>query len=156
MFSWLKLIWLTFITEKIKIIIDSMVFEKEAPKDVQSFSSEIVGRINTNTRRIKMIEQRIDGIELRVGALEEKIIDEMSDLKKSFEQISTDIKAVAEDLLRIQTEILKINKNLDKKAKKIEVKELESLIDLYNPIKSRFVTRNEVKKIIEERLSRKT
>lgn len=131
-----------------------MVFEKEQPQDTSVFSSEIVKMVNTNTRRIRAIEQRLSGSERRIGSMEEKIIDEMDDLRRGFEQISLDIKALSENLSQMRSEMLKINKNLDRAAKKSEVKELESLLDLYNPIKSKFVTRDEVKRIIEENQSR--
>jgi len=131
-----------------------MVFEKEQPQDTSVFSNEIVKMANTNTRRIRAIEQRLSGSERRIAAMEEKIIDEMDDLRRGFEQISLDIKALSENLSQIRSEMLKINKNLDRAAKKSEVKELESLLDLYNPIKSKFVTRDEVKRIIEENQSR--
>lgn len=130
-----------------------MVFEKEAPPDVTALSSEIVKMVNTNTRRIRTIEQRLSGTERRIGSLEEKIIDEIDDLRRGFEQIAMDIKALGENLSQIRAETLKINKNLDKTAKKAEVKELESLLDLYSPIKSKFVTREEVERLIEEKKS---
>jgi len=132
-----------------------MVFEKNVSNDMQTLGTEMASRINTDTRRIRAIEQRLGGIELRIGALEEKIIDEIDHLRKSFEQISVDIKAVTDNLSEIRSEILKINKNLDKTAKKAEVKELETLLDIYNPIKSRFTTKDEVARMIEDRLAEK-
>lgn len=132
-----------------------MVFEKNVPNDIQTFSSEMSSRVNTDTRRIRALEQRLGGTEQRIGALEEKIIDEIDRLRKSFEQISVDIKAVTENLSEVHSEILNINKNLDKTAKKAEVKELETLLDMYNPIKSRFTTKDEVARMIEDKLAEK-
>ncbi|MDI6825805.1 MAG: hypothetical protein QMD36_01260 [Candidatus Aenigmarchaeota archaeon] len=133
-----------------------MVFEKSVPGDVQALSIEITNRINTNTRRIRTLEQRMSAAESRIGTLQEKIIDEIDRLRKSFDQISVDVKAVSQNLSEIHAEILNINKNLDKTAKKAELKELESLLDLYNPIKSRFTTKDEVMRIVENKLSEKT
>ena len=45
---------------------------------------------------------------------------------------------------------------IDKTAKRTEVRELESLLDLYSPIKSKFATRDEVERLIEERIKKKT
>ena len=132
-----------------------MALEKES-MGMGVLSGEIVKRINTNTRRIRTIEQRLDGLESRIGALEEKIIDEIDYLRKSFGQISIDIKAVSESLSEIRGEVLKINKSMDKTAKKAEIKELETLLDIYNPIKSMFVTRDQVERILEEKLGKKT
>ena len=133
-----------------------MVLENEPSMGVGALSGEIVRRINTNTRRIRTIEQRLDGLESRIGSLEEKLIDEIDNLRKSFDQISVDIKAVSESLSEIRGEILKINKTVDKTAKKAEIKELETLLEIYNPIKSQFVTRDQVERILEEKLGKKT
>jgi len=133
-----------------------MVLEKGPSIGIGALSGEIVRRINTNTRRIRTIEQRLDGLESRIGALEEKLIDELDNLRKSFDQISVDIKAVSETLSEIRGEILKINKSMDKTAKKAEIKELETLLDIYNPIKSKFITREQVERILEEKIGKKT
>jgi len=133
-----------------------MVFEREPPQGISALSGEIVRRIDTNTRRIRAIEQRLSGTELRIGSLEEKVIEETENLRKSFEQISMNMKNINERLSNLRVEVLKINKDLDRTAKKTEVKELESLLDLYSPIKSKFTTKEEVERIIEERLSKKT
>jgi len=131
-----------------------MVFEKDT--DNTQVFGEVVNVINTNTRRIRSLEQRLDGLEMRLGAIEEKIINEIEDVKKDFEEIHMDIKQISKNLSEIHGEILRINKAIDKTAKKTEVKELESLLDLYSPIKSRFTTRDEVERLIQERLSKKT
>jgi len=133
-----------------------MVFEKSNPEGMQTIGIEMSNRINTDTRRIRTLEQRMNAAESRIGTLQEKVIDEIDRLRKSFDQISVDLKAVSDNISEVHSEILKINKNLDKTAKKAELKELESLLDLYNPIKSRFTTKDEVMRIIEDKMSEKT
>jgi TolA-binding protein len=132
-----------------------MVFEKENT-DMQSFGNEVVKIINTNTRRIRALEQRLDGLEMRIGAIEEKIISEIQTIRKDFEEIIMDIRSIVNNMSEVRNEILMINKDIDKTAKKSEVKELESLLDLYSPIKSKFTTREEVERLIDEKLSQKT
>jgi predicted nucleic acid-binding Zn-ribbon protein len=132
-----------------------MVFEREI-KDTQAIGSEAIKIVSANTRRIRAIEQRLDVLEMRIGAIEQKIIDEIEELKRSFEQINMDIRALSQNLSHIRSEILRVNKSLDKTAKKTEVKELESLLELYSPIKSKFVTREEVERLIDEKLGEKT
>ncbi len=132
-----------------------MVFEKKQAPNIQAFGTELVTRINTNTRRIRTLEQRHEGTEGRISSLEEKVIEELSNLKKRFDQISQDIDKLSENIGELRSEFLKMTKNLEKTARKTELKELESLIELYNPIKSRFVSREEVERLIEEKLSKK-
>lgn len=128
----------------------------EEPRKFQVFINEMMGRIDTNTRRIRTIEQRIDALNLRVKALEEKIIDDMENLKKKFDQLFMDMKAISENLVKFRAEVQRVNKDLERVAKKSELKELESLLELYNPIKSKFVTREEVERIVEEKLKEKS
>ena len=132
-----------------------MVFEKETP-NVQAISNEAVKIINTNTRRIRTLEQRLDAIEMRIGGIQEKIINEIEGIRKDFEEIHIGIKSIVKNVSELRNEILRVNKTIDKTARKSEVKELESLLDLYSPIKSKFTTRNEVERLIDEKLSKKT
>jgi len=132
-----------------------MVFEKETV-DVQTFSNEVVKIMSTNTRRIRALEQRLNGLEMRIGAIEEKIINEIEGIRRDFEEIDMNIKNIVKNVSGLRSEILTINKTIDKTARKSEVKELESLLDLYSPIKSKFTTRDEVERLIDEKLSKKT
>lgn len=128
-----------------------MVFEKEKEAfDVRTFTTEILNRVDSNTRRIRSIEQRLNLLESRISSLEEKLIDEIDKLGKGFEQLQLDVKAVSESLKVLRAEMLKMNKNMEKAALKAEVKELATLLDLYNPIKSSFVTKEEVRRMLEE------
>ena len=132
-----------------------MVFEKETV-DVQTFSNEVVKIMSTNTRRIRALEQRLNGLEMRIGAIEEKIINEIEGIRRDFEEIDMNIKNIVKNVSGLRSEILTINKTIDKTARKSEVKELESLLDLYSPIKSKFTTRDEVERLVDEKLSKKT
>ena len=128
-----------------------MVFEKEKEAfDIRTFTTEILNRVDSNTRRIRSIEQRLNLLESRISSLEEKLIDEIDKLGKGFEQLQLDVKAVSESLKLLRAEMLKMNKNMEKTALKAEVKELATLLDLYNPIKSSFVTKEEVRRMLEE------
>ena len=88
-------------------------------------------------------------------SIEEKVIDEIDSLRKGFDQLSTDMSEISKELTELRGEMLKISKNLDKTAKKSEVKELESLLDIYNPIKANFVTRDEVNRLLQEKIGKR-
>ncbi|MEM5799542.1 MAG: hypothetical protein QXZ43_02670 [Candidatus Aenigmatarchaeota archaeon] len=124
-----------------------MVFEKNQP----TVDTETVKRINDNTRRIRIIEQRLDIIDSRIKGIEERVIDEMNTLKVTFDKLSEDVKALSTEIKTMRGNMLKFEQNLEKTAKKSELKEIESLLDLYNPIKSRFVTRDELDRILERK-----
>jgi prefoldin subunit 5 len=131
-----------------------MAFEKDT-NEMQAFG-EVIKVISTNTRRIRSVEQRLDGLEMRMGSIEEKIINEIEGIKKDFEEIHMYIRQISKNLSELRAEMLRMDKIINKTAKRTEVKELESLLDLYSPIKSKFATRDEVERLIEEKLSKKT
>ena len=131
-----------------------MAFEKDT-NEMQAFG-EVIKVISTNTRRIRSVEQRLDGLEMRMGSIEEKIINEIEGIKKDFEEIHMYIRQISKNLSELRAEMLRMDKIINKTAKRTEVKELESLLDLYSPIKSKFTTRDEVERLIEEKLSKKT
>jgi len=118
--------------------------------------NELVKMVKTNAGRIRSLERRLMGIEQRMTSLEEKTIEGTDKQRKDFEQILIDIKAVSENISKIRTELIVLGKNIDKAAKKSEVRELESLLDLYSPIKSKFTTRDEVERLIEEKIEKKS
>ncbi len=127
-----------------------MVFERKSPPKFEALSSEIVRSINDNTRRIRITEQALEGTRSRTSSLEEKVIDEMENIKKWIDQLLVDVKDVSKKLTEMHGEILKINKELEKTARKTELKEIESLLELYSPIKSQFATADQVRRIVEE------
>lgn len=127
-----------------------MVFEKK-PADVTAVTNELIRRINDNIRRIRTMEQRIDITESRVESLEETILEKIGELKNSFDRIEVDIKSLAERLSKIETKLLRLDKELAKTAKKTELSKLENLIEIYSPIKSSFVTREEVERLISQK-----
>jgi len=131
-----------------------MVFERKPPQQSDQLGQEVVRITNDNTRRIRVLEQSMESSMNRITSLEERLIDEFGDIKKWIDQISLDIKELSKELKEIKNEMTRINKELEKTARKTEVKELESLINLYSPIKSHFVTRDEVVRLIERELKK--
>jgi len=131
-----------------------MVFERKPPQQQIGISTEVSRITNDNTRRIRILEQSLESSRTRIGSLEEGMIDEMGDIKKWIDQLSLDVKEISKDLKEIRTEISRVNKDLTKTARKSEIKELESLLDLYSPIKSHFITKEESMRLIEREMNK--
>ena len=120
--------------------------------DIKNVTNELVRRTNEVTRRLRIMEQRADRIETHLADLEEKAITQMGDLKISLERIGSKISAVSDRLTAIESEISRINKGMGKTANKSEIKQLETYIELINPITSKFVTKDELERAFEEKL----
>jgi DNA-binding transcriptional regulator GbsR (MarR family) len=127
----------------------------ERTTDLRVLAAELVRRMNEDVRRIRMLEQSIDRFEVNMSALEEGIYNQINELKTSLEKISENLRAVENKLALLDSDISKIKNELTKKATKIEVKEMEAYTSLLSPILTKFVTKEELETLLEEKLRRR-
>lgn len=120
----------------------------------QNIDVEMIGRIskslNSLASNLRILEERYSNLRDRLQVSEQNII--MMD-----KELRSDLKMLSEDVLELKREINDINdklriisseiKNL---VNKHEFKVVERYIDLWQPMN--FVTRNELKKLLEEKL----
>ena len=123
-----------------------------AEKDVQAVLNEIVRRSNETVRRLRDLEERDSLIENRVNTMETAILAFSEEKKDINEKIMLKIDEIEKNIIRIDNELLRINKIMEKMAKKTELKELENIISIYNPIRTNFITKEEAERIVEEKL----
>lgn len=129
-------------------------YDTKQPKDLKTLLSELVKRINEDARRIRAIERRMDRLEGGLGSVESNVLEHLNDLKMELERIGNKISTASERMNSLESEVLKLSKDIEKAASKRQVKELESFIDLVNPVTSKFVTRDEIERILDERMKR--
>ncbi len=116
--------------------------------------NEIVKRINEDRRRIKLLEQKLERMESSISALEEVSMSQMSDIKITLERINNKIEDVSLRFNKIEGDINNVKRVLAKGATKLELKQLESFIDLVNPITSRFITKDELDRALDDRMDK--
>ncbi len=131
----------------------TLPFERHDEEE-RKLTAELVKRINEDTRRIRIIEQRVDRLESSIESVQENTLTQLNDLKLSLEKISDKIVSVSEKLINIEGEILRLSKELSRTATKRELKQMETFIDLINPITAKFTTKDEVEKMIENKIPR--
>lgn len=124
----------------------------EKPVDVKRALTEMVNRLNEDRRRIRLIEQSIDRVESSINALESSLLSQISDLKVTVERTRSEMTETANKVSLMETEISRFGKIVGKSATKLELKQLESFIDLVNPVTSKFVTKDEMERALEERM----
>ena len=126
----------------------------ERHDDEKQVTSEIVKRINEDTRRIRIIEQRVDRLENSIESVQESTLTQLNDLKLSLQKINDKIVSASEKLMSIEGEILRLSKELSKTATKRDLRQMETFVDLINPITAKFATKDEVERMIENRMPR--
>jgi chromosome segregation ATPase len=121
-------------------------------KNIETILEELVKRANEHSRRLRMLEERHRATELRVTSIEEALLKTRDFLREEMEKLNERIVEIERRLMRIENELERINKELGKTAKKAELKGLETMISFFNPLTTKFVTREEVERIVREML----
>ncbi|MEM5812243.1 MAG: hypothetical protein QXN71_01170 [Candidatus Aenigmatarchaeota archaeon] len=124
---------------------------QKKPKTIGMIINEIVERLNSDTQRLRVLEQSYDSVNERVNMIEQAILQNKREMLKSFSSLDTKLSALDDRITRVENTIKEIVERVKKLATTAELKELESLIEIYNPVKSNFVTREELDKILKER-----
>jgi hypothetical protein len=138
---------LIYIEVTVILFVDSMV-----EKDVQAVLNEVVRRGNETVRRLRDLEEKDSLTENRLNTVETTLLNLSEEKRVSNDKFSLNVEDIQKNLVKIDNELMRINKLLEKMAKKSEIKELENLISIYNPIKTNFITKEDAELIIEERL----
>jgi predicted nucleic acid-binding Zn-ribbon protein len=123
-------------------------------KDLQPTLNELVRRSNEIANRIRALEERDTMIDGRIDAVQESLLRLTEDTKKRLDGFEVKIKEFDDHVTTANNEVTKLSRLMDRTVKKTELKELESVIDLFNPLRSSFVTRDELEKILAEKLKK--
>ncbi len=123
---------------------------RQPKRTVGSVIGELIKRTNTDMRRLRILEQKSDIFKTRISSLEESMLNYKKLIQKDISTINSKIAKQEERIIQIENMIKEIVKQLKRVATKSDIGGLEQLISIYNPIKSKFVTREEVKQLIEE------
>lgn len=127
----------------------------EIPSDIRVLATELVKRVNDETRRTRLLEQKVDRFEAELSNVESAISAQNQEAKAKLESIERGIKSISDRIMVIEGAVSRIEKDLAKRATKGELKQIESYMDLMSPITSRFVTREEMERAINEKVVKK-
>jgi uncharacterized phage infection (PIP) family protein YhgE len=110
--------------------------QPKGKSDIQTIIRELVDRSNTDTSRIRVLEQEMESLKNKLDSVSQNMSEE-----KKVAEFSNMIKQIIAEMKKMATTT--------------KIKELESLIEIYNPMKSQFITKEEAERLVEERLEGK-
>ncbi|MEM5821087.1 MAG: hypothetical protein QXP34_02060 [Candidatus Aenigmatarchaeota archaeon] len=116
-------------------------------------SSRLINLINDLNLYLKFVEQRVIKAEMEIKSLREFLNQIDKKLTKFQEEYNRDLNDLKNKINNLEVEIDKLRAELKRKADLTEIKEVKELFDLFNPLKSTFVTKEEVKRMIEEAIN---
>lgn len=118
---------------------------------MQMILQELVRRTNDHARRLRSAEDKVQTIEDRLNSTEENIIDKTKKMNERFADIEATLKNISDELTKLKNSSERINKQAADFARKRDIKELERMFELLNPIRQEFITRDELEKIRVEK-----
>lgn len=120
-------------------------------RDVQAILTELVRRENESSRRLRALEERSSMTEIRTSTMQDDMLKMNEEKRLSNERLNERLTGIENSILTINNELTKINKNLEKVAKRTELKELENMLSFFNPMKTNFVTKEDVERMMERK-----
>ncbi len=124
-------------------------------RTVQSVINDLIGRVNTDTRRLRIIEQELNILKSRMAAIEQNAAEQRKAINASVSELGAKAARAEDKVSRMESLIGEVVKGMKRFAPASEVKKLEQLIEIYSPLKSDFVTREEAERMIEEAMEKK-
>lgn len=115
--------------------------------------TEITNETKDIGRRLRTLEERYSNLQTKTQITEQNMISRHKQVSTEIKTINTELNDIKKEILEIKDKILLIIKEIQGYAKKEELKVLERYIHFWEPLN--FVTRNEVKEIINEILKNK-
>ncbi len=124
-------------------------------KDVPVILNRFDRRISDGERRIRALEDSVKALETNLDGLSEDLFEKEKINKKSLDEIRRTIKeSVEKRVSDLELQIKELAKILNMKVDKSELVVLKETLDMYDPIKSQFVTKSEVERMLSEKRSR--
>ncbi len=96
---------------------------------------ELIRKNSEDTRRIRSLEQRLDMLENRMNSLESANLERSKKSTAKISEMEASLKGLYDEFSRLRNNMEKINRQIVKFARKSDIKEMERMLDLLNPMK---------------------
>lgn len=130
------------------------VFSKSPDERGERIMADLINRVNESMQRLRVIEQTMQAIDNRINSVEQSMLSLNKNIQKSLAEKDSKIAALEEMAEKIEIAYKEVLKQLKTAATRSSVDELKEFISIYDPMKSSFVTREEMERFVEEKVSR--
>ncbi len=114
---------------------------------------EIQRKISELIERIRILEERVKTIRDKINVVNQTALSNVEEIKEANMSQNKRIKEIDEEANELKNIVRQITKSLSSKAKESDVKVLEKYINMMDS--TRFISENDVRKIVNEMLDEK-
>ncbi|HJW97303.1 MAG TPA: hypothetical protein VJ485_04040 [archaeon] len=123
---------------------------KKNPRSIGTVLNEVIERVNNDTQRLRLLEQSSESLLSRINSLEQAMLQARRDMQKAFLDTNTRLDSLDDRMSKSENTTKEVVSHMKKLVTETRVKEIENLVDIYNPVKSNFVTKEELQKALAE------
>ncbi len=124
-------------------------------RDIPIILNRFDRRMSDSERRVRALEDSVKALETNLDGLSEEMFEKDKQNKKALDEIRKNAKDVLEKWLAdLETEIKELARLVGMKADKSEIVAVKETLEMYDPIKSQFVTKGEVERMLGKKSSR--
>ncbi len=113
-------------------------------KQLDLILQELIRRANRSDRRLRIIEQRTQAMESRVNSAEDSNFKQSKEIKKSIMDVEIAMRNIADKIIKVESDMSKITEQTKNFARRNEIKEIETMFELLNPLRQEFITKKEL------------
>ncbi len=122
---------------------------KITERDIPIILNRFDRRLSDGERRIRALEDSVKSLETNLDGLSGDLFDKDKLNKKAFDEIRKQMKEGLEKRLTdLEAQIKELARMSNMKADKSELVALKETLEMYDPIKSQFVTKGEVERLL--------
>jgi uncharacterized protein YoxC len=125
---------------------------EQVPRVESDFSQIISKTMSEMSGRLRLLEERTDQLRQKSKIIDENMITKTDHLMEEIERTNARIDQIGKELKEIKEAMEHLIKELENVATVQDVKVLEKYINMIDP--TRFLTRDEVTKIIKKEIGR--
>ncbi len=129
------------------------VFGKDSGQGSQRIISEMINKINDNMRRLRVVEQQLKSLDVRVNSVEQSMLSQKKNLKKLLGERDEKTTSLESRIFKIESTMKEMVKQMKTNATKSDIEELKTMVDIFNPLTSKFATKEEMERLVEKKMS---
>ena len=126
-----------------------MANQRYTKRSLRDILNELIERTNSIIMRLRIVEQRNKTAMIKMNSIQDLSSERMKESKKFIRYFEKRMSVYEEKITQMENMLKDMSKNINKAATNAELKGLEEMIKIYNPVKSQFVTKNELKRALK-------
>ncbi len=110
--------------------------QEQNKKAAPPIFNEIVGRVNDNTKRLRLLEERERLVTSRLSSMDESFYQKIAELEEAIKDLKSGSASQDERIAVVQNTLKELTRQLKFLATRSDVKKLEEKLRIFDPLRS--------------------